>query len=102
MTGKWSTAEDRASQRRVAASRTKDPLEERVEMALRGAAIEFHRDDAGSGLDFYLRGWDVYVEVKQFHTDRIAEQMSRRKNVIVIQGEAALQLFEQLLRDACR
>lgn len=50
-----------------------------------------------ANLDFYLPRYDVYIEVKSFHSDRIAEQMKRARNVIVIQGEAAAQFFAEML-----
>lgn len=55
------------------------------------------REDHKSGLDFFLPGLDVYVEVKQFHSPRISEQMSRKPNVIVIQGMGAMEAFATLL-----
>ncbi len=75
----------------------KDPMESATERVLIDAGIAWTRDDAKSGLDFYLPDYDVYVEVKRYHTDRIAEQMSRRPNVIAIQGLDALKVFARLV-----
>lgn len=77
-----------------------DPMEKIVRAALREAGIEFveERDKRARGLDFYLPRSDVHIEVKQFHSNRIAEQMSRAPNVIAIQGIGAAKLFAALVR----
>jgi len=76
---------------------TNDPMEQGCANILAAAGIRFIRDDAGSGLDFYLPDFDTYIEVKQFYTERIAEQMSRRPNVIAIQGLGALEALRRIL-----
>lgn len=78
---------------------TKDPMESAFQKACDDAGIECCRDDnykGCSGLDFYLPGHDVYVEVKQMHTPRIAEQMSRKDNIIVLQGLGAVRAFHKI------
>lgn len=75
-----------------------DPIEKIVSNALTERGVAHRNDDAGSGLDFILDGVNVYIECKQFHTPRIAEQMSRVDNVIVIQGKAAAEMFAAMLR----
>jgi len=75
-------------------------MEDRTERWLIAAGIRYRRDDQttnGTQLDFYLPDFDIYIEVKRFHTNRIAEQMSRGKNVIAIQGMDSLLLLEHLL-----
>lgn len=72
-----------------------DPVEDLVESALKSRAIPYERDRLG--LDFYLPDWGIYIEVKQFHSRRIAEQMSRTPNVIAIQGIGAARLFAFLI-----
>jgi hypothetical protein len=70
-------------------------LEAQVRDALDKAGISYVVDghpDA-QGLDFYLPESDIAIEVKQFHTDRIAEQMSRKRNVIALQGAGAVAMF---------
>ena len=76
-----------------------DPMEKIVRDALESAGILFveERDQRACGLDFYLPIVDVHIEVKQFHTDRISEQMSRVPNVIAIQGIEAARLFAKML-----
>jgi len=77
-----------------------DPLEEKLAEALTRAGLEFVRDKGGankSGLDFLLPRIGIEIEVKQFHSDRIAEQMARAPNVIAVQGEASVRFLCDLL-----
>jgi len=69
-----------------------DPLEEALADALRSAGVRFVREGHGIpvALDFYLPDFDLYLEVKRFHSDRIARQMSLADNVIAIQGQPAI------------
>lgn len=75
--------------------RVRDPIEGIVADALDARGFEYICDGEGDtrALDFYLPLLDLYIEVKQFHTDRVAEQMSRVSNVIVIQGAGAALAF---------
>lgn len=41
---------------------------------------------------------DVHIEVKRFHSPRVAEQMARAENVIVAQGEKAVVLLSRLIQ----
>lgn len=80
---------------------TTDPMEQMVEQALRDAGIRYITDHGGknpSGLDFHLPDIGVDIEVKRFHSDRIAAQMARAPNVIAVQGEGAIKAFCDLLR----
>jgi len=76
-----------------------DPIEQIVETALLRAGLGFTKDGEGDtrGLDFHVTDFDIFIEVKQFHTDRVAEQMSRVENVIVIQGRRAAEAFARIL-----
>lgn len=77
-----------------------DPMEKIIAEALDRANIRYTTGYGGGnavGLDFHLLDSDVHVEVKQFHTPRIAEQMSRAPNVIALQGEVAVRLFASLI-----
>lgn len=70
-----------------------DPMERLIATALTRAGIAFTTDYGGGnpvGLDFHLTDADVHIEVKQYHSDRIAEQMSRAPNVIAVQGRVAV------------
>lgn len=67
-----------------------DPVERIVADALTRAGVPFTTgDENAAGLDFYLPDHDLYIEVKQFHSPRIEEQMSRAANVVAVQGRAA-------------
>jgi hypothetical protein len=74
-----------------------DPVEALIAEALSRSGAEFIHNDA-SGLDFYLPKHHIYIECKQFHSERIVEQTRRVKNVIVIQGMLAAQVFAELIR----
>ena len=76
---------------------TRCPIERRFEVICESAGIAYERDDERSGLDFYLPDHDVFVEVKQFHSVRIAGQMARKLNVIAIQGVGAMEAFAKML-----
>lgn len=80
--------------------RSADPIEKIVAAALDARGIAYTADGQGEthGLDFRLDGIDVYIECKQFHTPRTAEQMSRVSDVIVIQGRRAAELFADMLK----
>lgn len=78
---------------------TVDPVEELIASAMKRNKVKFltSPDPACRGLDFYLPDYDVFVEVKQFHSGRISEQMSRAENVIAIQGRGAAKAFARIL-----
>ena len=74
-----------------------DPVEKIIAEALTAKGIRFihngHGEITEKNLDFYLPDYDVYIECKQFHTDRSSEQLKRHPNVILIQGMEAAKLF---------
>ena len=75
-----------------------DPIEKIIATALTNAGLEYKSDFGGGAvLDFYIPQWDVHIEVKQFHSPRIAKQMARAENVIAIQGRNAAEWFATLL-----
>lgn len=77
-----------------------DPMEAIVAQALDASGITYTRDLGGgnpSGLDFRLEN-GIEIEVKQFHSHRIADQMARAENVIAVQGEDAVRFFASLIR----
>ena len=78
----------------------RDPVEKIVAQALEDAGIEFvhESENPHTGvLDFYLSEHDVYLEVKAFHTPRIADQMSRHEQVIAVQGYGAAYALAAML-----
>lgn len=84
-----------------ARTRMPDPIEQMVREALDAAGIEYveEEDQRANGLDFYLVNVGVHIEVKQFHTPRIAAQMERADDVIAIQGRWAAEVFCGLIRN---
>lgn len=76
-----------------------DPMERLIADALDNAGIAYVTDSGGgnpSNLDFRLDN-GIEIEVKRFHTPRIADQMARADNVIVAQGEQAVRFLATLL-----
>lgn len=79
-----------------------DPLEKLIADALDSVGASYVTDNGGgnpSGLDFRL-GSGIEIEVKRFHTPRIAEQMGRAENVIAVQGEGAVRFLAFLIRSS--
>ena len=71
-----------------------DPMELIMRGALDRAGLRYTTDQGGGNaacLDFHLTDFNIHIEVKQFHTPRVAEQMSRVSNVIVAQGREAVE-----------
>ena len=80
-----------------------DPLETRMVDLLNDRRIAFERPERDTGdptnLDFYLPELDMYIEVKQFHTDRIARQLAKvpeSKTAMVLIGPKAVEDLEAL------
>ena len=81
-----------------------DHLEKKVAEALEEVGIEFiHESESKEqALDFYLPSFDVFIEIKQFHADRISRQMLSKDDVIAVQGMKSVNLLvEMLLRNGC-
>jgi hypothetical protein len=79
-----------------------DPMERILADALDRAGLDYVTGDKNEArLDFYLPSIDLYIEVKQFHSARIAGQMSRAPNVIAAQGELAVRLLANLIEAGC-
>ena len=81
------------------------PLERRFEAFLIERGIKFTRPERDTSdptnLDYFLPGFRTYVEIKQFHTERIAEQLSHVKKpngCIVLLGEMGLNAFLELAK----
>ncbi len=73
-----------------------DPVERIIAEALVRANVEFVSPCPTTNLDFKLAG-DVWIECKQFYTERSHEQLRRSENVILIQGTQAALRFAALL-----
>ena len=76
-----------------------DHLELAVAEILERHNIEFVHESQnnGSNIDFYLPDYDVYIEVKQYHSDRVINQLNKRDNIILIQGIGSIKMIERLL-----
>jgi len=76
-------------------------MEEMVERWLIANGITYRRaDDMETRLDFYLPDFNVYIECKRFHTERIKDQIERAPDVIVIQGMGSIRFLEALVSRA--
>lgn len=80
-------------------------LEKQLSILLRAAGIAFtlpERDVSDpTTLDFHLTDLDLYIEVKQFHTPRVSDQLAKvpeRKTAIVLQGPNSVHDFARLCR----
>jgi hypothetical protein len=78
---------------------TNDPIERIVATTLTGAGICFvhESDNKSQCLDFVLLDSGVYIECKQFPTDRTSAQIAPFPNVIVIQGRDAAHAFAAMI-----
>lgn len=72
-----------------------------MERGLDEAGIKYVRDRRFENtvivLDFYLPDYDIYIEVKQFHSDRMTNQLKAYENVILIQGKKAAEAFVKMI-----
>jgi len=82
-----------------------DPVEHIIAAALDEAGIAYvHSGEDGSGLpltrglDFYLPGFECWIECKAYHSDRISGQMAKAADIIVIQGLGAARAFSAMLK----
>lgn len=67
-----------------------DPMEKII-----GDAFGLKPNHDHTALDFKLPN-GVYIECKQFHSPRIAEQSSRAENIIFVQGIEAAKFMAEL------
>lgn len=81
-----------------------DPLEVAFAKMLMDAGIEFTRPERDAreptNLDFYLPEIGIYVEIKQFHTPRIADQLAQlpqQKSALVLVGPQSVKDFMMLI-----
>ena len=74
------------------------PLEESLERWLIQNQISYRRADSmPTHLDFFLPDFQIYIEVKRFHTPRTAVQIEWAPDIIVIQGGASMRFLESLI-----
>jgi hypothetical protein len=76
-----------------------DHLEKQLADCLKAAQVQYRHESLvpGQRLDFYLPDFDVYIEVKQFYSDRLTEQLKAHDNVILLQGRKAVDAFARCL-----
>lgn len=78
-----------------------DPMENIIASALDRAGIRYFTENKNHAkLDFYLPDHDLYIEAKQFHSERTSRQTAQIPNVIVIQGVKAAEWFAATLTAA--
>lgn len=78
---------------------TSDSLELAVATFLQQRGIDFTHESQSKDqvLDFYLPAYDVYIEVKKYHTPRVEKQLASQDNVILVQGVKALEFLTKSL-----
>jgi hypothetical protein len=69
-------------------------FEKEVEELLIKTNIKYTRNQR---LDFYLPDYDVYIEVKQYHSHRSIEQLASQENIILLQGKKAVEFFINII-----
>lgn len=77
-----------------------DHLEKQIGEILQECSFVFTHESEVSEkqLDFKLKTSGVQIEIKQYHSDRIAKQLNQHENVIVLQGKKSVKFFCDLLR----
>lgn len=76
-----------------------DFLEEHLgkQLEFNGISFVHESQNKNQGLDFYLPKYDIYIEIKQFYSERILKQLSVKDNVILLQGKKAVDLFIEMI-----
>ena len=72
-----------------------DHLEQMIGDALQEKGVIFTHESEVSGqrLDFHLPVSNVYIEVKQFYSERCSDQLMNHENVILLQGKQSVLSF---------
>ncbi len=73
-------------------------MEQKIEDALVVTGIPFECGPNATTLDFWIPAWNLHIEVKQFHSERIGRQMAQAPNVIVAQGAAAVEWLAEMIK----
>ena len=76
-----------------------NPQEIQIKEILESKGIDYVHESQnnGSRLDFYIPKYNVYIEVKQYYSERSNSQLSSQDNVILIQGKDAISFFKLLI-----
>ncbi len=77
-----------------------DHLEQKIGEALFEAEIGFTHgsESKGQRLDFHLTDDDIYIEVKQYHSERIADQLKVADNIVVVQGRKSVDFMAAMIK----
>lgn len=76
-----------------------DDLETDLGRALTTAGIPHtHESECpGQRLDFFLPEDNLYIEIKRYHSPRIATQAAHADNIIFLQGKPAVDFFIKMI-----
>lgn len=76
-----------------------DDLEQRVGELLKKVGIKAIHESINkeSALDFYLPDYEIYIEIKKYHSDRVINQLKSRDNIILVQGRKSVEFLEIIL-----
>jgi hypothetical protein len=79
-----------------------DNLEREISKLLDTMKINYIHESMnnGSSLDFYLSDFNVYIEVKRFHTERSLRQLASRDNIILVQGKGSVEFLKSIIRES--
>lgn len=77
-----------------------DPIERIIATTLDDLGVSYSVENNEQRLDFYLPDQAIYIEVKQFYSERTIRQMQDREDVILIQGRVAALGFRDLIIEA--
>lgn len=78
-----------------------NPLEIEIANALNEKGIRFiHESQAvEQRIDFYLPEFNIYIEVKEYYSERSDKQLKANDEIILIQGKKAMFAFLALIPD---
>lgn len=71
-------------------------LEQKIANALKEENIIFESN--AHRLDFFLPDFNVYIEIKKYHSERSNSQLQSQENIILIQGKKAVDLFCNIIK----
>lgn len=77
-----------------------DFLEKDIADALDAIRIRWvHESEKMIGADFYLPDYNIYIEIKQYHSERAIKQLKDKNDAILIQGKSAVAFFIKMLKN---
>lgn len=75
-----------------------DDYEKIIEDALIYVGLDYRTESPETNnLDFYIPQFNVYIEVKTMHTERVYKQMDRVHECIMVQGKQACELLASMI-----